>query len=104
MQGWGGVGWNGSCRGGVGHAGWGGWCGSCTGVGGVGHAEVKWVMQGCGGSCRGGVGHVGDGWMFHAGWGGFNQNQICKVSNLSTNMRVWKLQGTESRHVTGYQI
>ena len=32
-----GVGWGGSCRGGVGH------------VGGVG-----WVVQGCGGSCRGG--------------------------------------------------
>ena len=37
MQGWGGVGWGGSCRVGVGHAG------------------VGWVMQGCGGSHRGGV-------------------------------------------------
>ena len=34
-----GVGWGGSCRGGVGHV---------------------WVGQG--GSCRGGVGHVGVGW------------------------------------------
>ena len=34
--------------------------------GGVGHAGVKWVMQGWGGSCRGGgqVGHT------EAGWGG----------------------------------
>ena len=37
-----GVGWGGSCRGGVGWVmvGWGG--GSCRG--GVGHAGVKWVM------------------------------------------------------------
>ena len=35
-----GVGWGGSCRGGVGgHAGWGGSC-----RGGMGHAEVGWVM------------------------------------------------------------
>ena len=35
-----GVGWGGSCRGGVGHGG------------------VGWVMLGWGGSCRGGVGWV----------------------------------------------
>ena len=48
FQGWGrvghvGVGWGGSCRGGVGHAG------------------VGWVIQGWGGSCRGGVSHAGVG-------------------------------------------
>ena len=56
-----GVGWGGSCRGGVGHAGveWGG---------------VGCVMQGCGGShgwggsCRAGVGHVGSG-VGHVGVG-----------------------------------
>ena len=37
-----GVGWNGSCRGGVGHAGV-----------GMGHVGVGW-----GGSCRGGLGWV----------------------------------------------
>ena len=35
-----GVGWDGSCRGGVGHVGVGG---SCRGV--VGHVGVGWVMQ-----------------------------------------------------------
>ena len=39
-----------------------GWSGSCRG--GVGHAGVGWVMQGWwGGSFRGGVGHVGVGWV-----------------------------------------
>ena len=37
-----GVGWGGSCRGGV----------------GVGHVGVGWVMQGWGGTCRCGVGWV----------------------------------------------
>ena len=36
------VGWGGSCRGGVGHAGV-GWGGSCRGE--VGHTRVGWVMQ-----------------------------------------------------------
>ena len=55
-----------SCRGGVGHVGV-GWGGSCRGGvgchagGGVCHAGVGWVMQGCGG-----VGHVGvGGWVIH---------------------------------------
>ena len=60
--GWGGScrgGVGGSCRGGVGHVGV-GWGGSCRGGVGVGHVGVEW-----GGSCRGGVGwvcHVGVGW------------------------------------------
>ena len=29
----------------------------------MGHAGVRWVMQGWGGSCRGGVSHVGMGWV-----------------------------------------
>ena len=33
-----------------------------------------------------------------------NQKQISRVLNLSTNIRVWELQGAESRHATGYQI
>ena len=41
-----GVGWGGSCRGGVGHSG--------VGWGWVGHVRVGW-----GRSCRGGVGHSG---------------------------------------------
>ena len=48
------MGWGGSCRGGVGHAGV-GWV--MQGWGGMGHAEVRWIMH-CG-SCRGGVGHSG---------------------------------------------
>ena len=36
-----------------------GWDGSC--MGGVGHAGLGWVMQGWGGSCRGGVSHTGVG-------------------------------------------
>ena len=48
-----GMGWGGSCRGGMAHvggdAGWGG--------GAVGHAGVGWSV-----SCRGGVGHAGMGW------------------------------------------
>ena len=61
----------------------------------------------------GGVDHAGVGWVGHAemGWGvscrvssPANQNQICRVSNLSTNIKVQELQGTESRHATGYQI
>ena len=51
------------------------------GWGGVSPIGVGW-----GGSCRGGVG------------------ESCRVSNLSTNIRVQELQGTESRHVTGHQI
>ena len=47
----GGVGWGGSCRGGVGYLGVGwdvqGWGGLCRGRG-------ELVMQGWGGSCRGG--------------------------------------------------
>ena len=46
-----GVGWGGSCRGGVGHAGMGGSCRSGVRMGhvdvggvGVGHAGVQWVM------------------------------------------------------------
>ena len=31
--------------------------------GGVGHAGVRWVIQGWGGSHRGGVGHAGVGWV-----------------------------------------
>ena len=38
-----------------------GWGGSCRGR--VSHAGVGWIMQGWGGSCRGGVGHVGVGWV-----------------------------------------
>ena len=38
-----GVGWGGSCRGGMGHVGV-GWGGSYRG--GVGHTGVGWVMQG----------------------------------------------------------
>ena len=33
-----------------------------------------------------------------------NQSQICRVLNLSTNIRIWEFQGTESIHATGYQI
>ena len=44
-----------------------GWGGSCRG--GVGHAGVGWVMQGWGRSCRGGMGHVGWGGVGHAGMG-----------------------------------
>ena len=51
------------------------------GWGGVGHEGVGWVMKGWwGGPCRDGV-----------GWG------------LSYRVG-WELQGTESRHATGYQI
>ena len=80
------MGWVGSCRGGVGHAGveWvmSGWYGSYRGglgwvmqgwvgeTGGVGHAGGQWwimqgwVMQGCSGSYRGRVrGHTGVGWV-----------------------------------------
>ena len=42
------MGWGGSYRGGVVHAGVGG---------GVG--RVRWVIEGWGGSCRGGMGHAG---------------------------------------------
>ena len=77
-----------------------GWGGSCRGE--IGHAGLGWVMQswggscrvGWGGSCRGGVGSEGVEWV----------NAIHRVSNLSTNIRVWELQCTESRHATGYQI
>ena len=121
------MGWGGLCRDGMGHAGvrWDGvgCSGSCRN--GVGHAGVGWVMQGLGGvyptgvgwggSCRDGMGHAGVRWggvgCSGSCWGGScrvsnpaNQNQICRVSNLSTNIRVQKLQGTESRHATGYQI
>ena len=37
-------GWDGSCKGGLGH----------VGVG-VGYVGVRWVMQGWGGLCRGGI-------------------------------------------------
>ena len=67
-----GVGWGGSYRGGVGHAGggsfMGGVGGSCRdgwviqGWDGVDHAGVGWVMQGWGG-----VGHAGVGWVMQ-GW------------------------------------
>ena len=30
-----------------------------------------------------------------------NQNQICRVSNLSTNIMIQELQDTESRHAQG---
>ena len=43
-----GVGWGGSCRGGVDQ--------SCRG-------EVGWVIQGWGGSRRGGLGHAGVEWI-----------------------------------------
>ena len=79
---------------------------------GVGWVGVGWVMQGwCGWGRVGWVCHAGVGWVIHAGveWGGScrvsnpaDQNQICMVSNLSTNIRVQELQGTESRHATGY--
>ena len=55
------------------------------GCSGVGHTEVGWVMKGCSG-----VGHEGVGWVIQ-GWGG-----SCWGG--------WELQGTESRHATGYQI
>ena len=66
-----GVGWGGSCGGGVGHevVGW-GWGGLCRC--GVGHEGVGWVgvgHVGWGGSCRGGVAYVGVGWVMQ-GWGG----------------------------------
>ena len=76
------------------------------------------VMHRWDGSCRiemGWVGPTGLGWgvLGHAGvgWGGScrvsdpdDQNQICRESNLSTNIRVQELQGIESRHATGHQI
>ena len=34
----------------------------------MGHAGVRWVMQGWGGSYRGGVDHTGVGWVIQ-GWG-----------------------------------
>ena len=49
-----GVGWGGSCRGGVG----GSW-------GRVGYRGVGWGV-----SCRDGVGHVGVDGVGHVGWGG----------------------------------
>ena len=95
MQGWGGsyrggvdhTGWGGSYKGGVGHKG-----------GGVGHAGVKWVMQGWGGSCRvgvrwviqkqDGVGHknikilkILNCWCYRVS-NPANQTQICRVLNF----------------------
>ena len=42
-----------------------GWGGSCRG--GLGHAGVRWVMQGLGGSYRDGVGYAGVGGSYRGG-------------------------------------
>ena len=89
-DGWFMQGWDGSCRSEV--------TGSCRD--GMGHAGVRW-----GGVGQGIVSHAGVGWGRSCRVSNpADQNQICRVSNLSTNIRVQQLKGTESRHATGYQI
>ena len=75
--------WDGSCRGGMGHAGMGG-----SSMGGVGHVQVVLVMWGWDGSCRGGMGHAGvggssRGGVDHVGVGWAVSNRGGMVSHLS---------------------